>query len=165
LLNAGHETTTNLIGNGIDLLLRHPDAMRDLADHPEAIGTAVEEFLRMESSNQLGNRRAIADTRIGQVAMPAGTYVHLCIGAANRDPGQFPDPDRLDIRREPNRHLAFGFGIHTCAGNSLARMEAQVAIGQLLRRFRKIERAGPPVRGGRARFRGFLRYPVTVSAA
>jgi cytochrome P450 len=165
LLNAGHETTTNLIGNGVDLLLRHPDAMRDLAEHPEAIGTAVEEFLRMESSNQLGNRRAIVDTRIGRVAMPAGTYVHLCIGAANRDPGQFPDPDRLDIRREPNRHLAFGFGIHTCAGNSLARMEAQVAIGQLLRRFRSIERAGPPTRGGRARFRGFLRYPVTVSAA
>ncbi|MBX9826840.1 MAG: cytochrome P450 [Xanthobacteraceae bacterium] len=165
LLNAGHETTTNLIGNGIDLLLRHPEAMRDLAEHPEAIGTAVEEFLRMESSNQLGNRRAIADTRIGGVAMPAGTYVHLCIGAANRDPTQFPEPDRLDIRREPNRHLAFGFGIHTCAGNSLARMEAQVAIGQLLRRFRSIERAGPPTRGGRARFRGFLRYPVTVSVA
>ncbi|MBX9842439.1 MAG: cytochrome P450 [Xanthobacteraceae bacterium] len=165
LLNAGHETTTNLIGNGIDLLLRHPDAMRDLATHPEAIGTAAEEFLRMESSNQLGNRRAVTDTRIGGVAMPAGTYVHLCIGAANRDPAQFPDPDRLDLRREPNRHLAFGFGIHTCAGNSLARMEAQVAIGQLLRRFRSIERAGPPTRGGRARFRGFLRYPVTVSVA
>jgi cytochrome P450 len=165
LLNAGHETTTNLIGNGVDLLLRHTNALDDLAAHPEAIETAVEEFLRLESSNQLGNRRAIADTRIGDIAMPAGTYVHLCIGAANRDPGQFSDPNRLDIRREPNRHLAFGFGIHTCAGNSLARMEAQVAIGKLVRRFRTIERAGEPVRGGRARFRGFLRYPVTVSAA
>jgi cytochrome P450 len=164
LLNAGHETTTNLIGNGIDLLLRHPDVMRDLAAHPNTIDTAIEEFLRMESSNQLGNRRAAADTRIGDIAMPAGTYVHLCIGAANRDPEQFPDPDRLDIRRAPNRHLAFGFGIHTCAGNSLARMEAQVAIGKLVRRFRSIERAGEPVRGGRARFRGFLRYPVSVRA-
>jgi cytochrome P450 len=162
LLNAGHETTTNLIGNGVDLLLRFPDAMRELAAHPECIETAVEEFLRMESSNQLGNRRAAKDTRLGDVDMPAGAYVHLGIGAANRDPAQFPDPDRLDIRRSPNRHLAFGFGIHTCAGNSLARMEAQVAIGRLVARFGKIERAAPPVRGGRARFRGFLRYPVSA---
>jgi len=164
LLNAGHETTTNLIGNAVDLLLRHPDAMRDLAEHPETIETSIEEFLRMESSNQLGNRRAAADTRIGDIVMPAGTYVHLCIGAANRDPAQFRDPERLDIRRAPNRHLAFGFGIHTCAGNSLARMEAQVAIGRLVRRFKSIERAGDPVRGGRARFRGFMRYPVSVRA-
>jgi cytochrome P450 len=118
----------------------------------------------MESSNQFGNRQAAADTQIGGIAMPAGTYVHLSIGAANRDPAQFPEPDRLDIRRQPNRHLAFGFGIHTCAGNSLARMEAQVAIGKLVRRFKTIERAGEPVRGGRARFRGFTSYPVRVSA-
>jgi cytochrome P450 len=162
LLNAGHETTTNLIGNSVDLLIRHPDAMRDLAAHPEAIETAVEEFLRMESSNQLGNRQAAVDTAIAGIAIPAGTYVHLGIGAANRDPAQFPDPDRLDIRRQPNRHLAFGHGIHTCAGNSLARMEAQVGIGKLLARFKSIERAGDFVRGGRARFRGFSRYPVTV---
>jgi cytochrome P450 len=164
LLNAGHETTTNLIGNAVDLLLHHPDAMRDLAEHPETIETSIEEFLRMESSNQLGNRRSAVDTRLGDIVMPAGTYVHLCIGAANRDPAQFSDPERLDIRREPNRHLAFGFGIHTCAGNSLARMEAQVAIGRLVRRFKSIERAGDPVRGGRARFRGFMRYPVSVRA-
>ena len=163
LLNAGHETTTNLIGNGVDLLMRHPDAMRELAAKPELIDTAVEEFLRMESSNQLGNRRAATDTKIGDVNVPAGTYVHLCIGAANRDPAQFPDPERLDLARAPNRHLAFGFGIHTCAGNSLARMEAQVGIGKLVRRFESIERAGEPVRGGRARFRGFARYPVAVS--
>ena len=162
LLNAGHETTTNLIGNSVDLLLRHPDAMHDLAQHPETIDAAVEEFLRMESSNQLGNRRAAIDTRIGETAMPAGSYVHLCIGAANRDPDQFPDPDRCDIRRHPNRHLAFGFGIHTCAGNSLARMEAQVAIGKLVRRFKSIELAGPPTRGGRARFRGFRSLPAAI---
>jgi cytochrome P450 len=162
LLNAGHETTTNLIGNSVDLLLRHPEALRDLRAHPDAIDTAVEEFLRMESSNQLGNRRAAIDTELGGIAIPAGTYVHLCIGAANRDPAQFPDPDRLDLRREPNRHLAFGFGIHTCAGNSLARMEAEVAIGKLVRRFSRIEPAATPTRGGRARFRGFLRYPVAL---
>ena len=162
LLNAGHETTTNLIGNAVDLLIRHPDAMRDLRQHPEVIETAVEEFLRMESSNQLGNRRATKETALGGVAVAAGTYVHIGIGAANRDPAQFPDPDRLDLRREPNRHLAFGTGIHACAGMSLARMEAQVGIGRLIRRFARIEPVGAPVRGGRARFRGFTSYPVRV---
>ena len=162
LLNAGHETTTNLIGNSVHLLLQHPDAWRDLAAHPELIAGAVEEFLRMESSNQLGNRRATCDTEIGGTRIAANTYVHLCIGAANRDPSQFPDPDRLDIRRHPNRHLAFGLGIHTCAGNSLARMEAQVAIVKLVTRFKTIERVGDFVRGGRARFRGFLHYRVAV---
>ena len=162
ILNAGHETTTNLIGNGVDLLLRHPDAMRDLQKNPECIETAVEEFLRLESSNQLGNRRAAKDTMLAGVAIPRGTYVHIGIGAANRDPAQFPDPDRLDIRRHPNRHLAFGLGIHACAGMSLARMEAQVAISRLVRRFATIERAGDFRRGGRARFRGFLSYPVRL---
>jgi cytochrome P450 len=160
LLNAGHETTTNLIGNGIDLLLRHPAALAELRREPSLIAEAVEEFLRMESSNQLGNRRASRDTRLGGVAMPAGSYVHIGIGAANRDPAQFPDPDRLDLRRQPNRHLAFGTGIHACAGLSLARMEAEVAIGGFVRRFARIERDGDFVRGGRARFRGFLHYPV-----
>ena len=163
LLNAGHETTTNLIGNAVDLLIRHPDAMSDLRDHPDVIDTAVEEFLRMESSNQLGNRRAIKDTVLGGVDIASATYVHICIGAANRDPDQFADPDRLDIRRQPNRHLAFATGIHACAGMSLARMEAQVAIGRLLRRFAGIEPSGVPLRGGRARFRGFTSYPVRLS--
>ncbi len=163
ILNAGHETTTNLIGNGVDLLIRNPDAMRDLRANPDLIETAVEEFLRLESSNQLGNRRAATDTVLGGVAMPRGTFIHIGIGAANRDPAQFPDPDRLDIRRHPNRHLAFGTGIHACAGMSLARMEAQVAIGALVQRFATIERAGEFVRGGRARFRGFLRYPLRLS--
>src|SRR5262245_6645578 len=163
ILNAGHETTTNLIGNGVDLLIRHPDAMRDLREHPDCIETAVEEFLRLESSNQLGNRRAAKDTTLAGVAMARGTYIHIGIGAANRDPTQFPDPDRLDIRRHPNRHLAFGLGIHTCAGMSLARMEAQVASSRLVRRFATIERAGEIRRGGRARFRGILSYPLRLA--
>jgi cytochrome P450 len=162
LLNAGHETTTNLIGNSVHLLLQNPGAWRDLAAHPELIGSAVEEFLRMESSNQLGNRRATCETEIGGKRIPANAYVHLCIGAANRDPSQFPDPGRLDIRRHPNRHLAFGLGIHTCAGNSLARMEAQVAIQKLVTRFKTVGRVGNFVRSGRARFRGFLHYRVAV---
>lgn len=160
LLNAGHETTTNLIGNGIDLLLRHPDAWAELRREPALIESAVEEFLRLESSNQLGNRRARHDTVLAGTAMRAGSYVHIGIGAANRDPAQFADPERLDLRRHPNRHLAFATGIHACAGMSLARMEAEVAIGRLVRRFAAVERNGEPVRGGRARFRGFLRYPL-----
>jgi cytochrome P450 len=163
LLNAGHETTTNLIGNGIDLLLRHPEATKALRDDPALIETAVEEFLRMESSNQLGNRRAAKDTALGGIDIPAGAYVHIGIGAANRDPAQFVDPERLDLRRQPNRHLAFGTGIHACAGMSLARMEAQVAIGKFVRRFPDIALDGAFVRGGRARFRGFLHYPLRVA--
>jgi cytochrome P450 len=162
LLNAGHETTTNLIGNGVDLLIRHPDALQALRSDPSLIDSAVEECLRLESPVQLGNRRATADTVLGGVAMPAGTYVHIAIGAANRDPAQFSEPETIDIRRHPNRHFAFATGIHTCAGLSLARMEAKVAIGKLVQRFATIERAGEPVRGGRARFRGFLRYPMRV---
>lgn len=162
LLNAGHETTTNLIGNGVHALLENPGELTRLRENPALIETAVEEFLRYQSSNQLGNRRAIADVEIGGVAMPAGTLITLCIGAANRDPAQFPDPDRLDITRAPNRHLAFATGIHACAGMWLARMEGQVAIGRLVRRFPELRPAGPAVRGGRARFRGLAKFPVAV---
>ena len=162
LLNAGHETTTNLIGNGVEALFRFPDEHKRLRDDPELIISAVEEFLRFESSNQLGNRRTTVDTEVGGVAMPAGTYIHIAIGAANRDPAEFPDPDRLDITRAPNRHLAFGGGVHACAGMSLARMEGQVAIGKLVQRFPRLRPDGAPVRGGRARFRGFTSLPVAV---
>jgi hypothetical protein len=164
LLNAGHETTTNLIGNGVAALIDKPGELTRLRAQPSLIRPAVEEFLRYESSNQLGNRRLIEDAEVGGVAMQAGTLVTLGIGAANRDPLQFADPDRLDIGREPNRHLAFGAGPHICAGNSLARLEGQIAIGGLVRRFRTIEPAGPFTRGGRARFRGFAQYPIRVAA-
>ena len=162
ILNAGHETTTNLIGNGVDLLIRNPDAFVDLRANPELIESAVEEFLRVESSNQLGNRRAAADTTLGGVAMARGTYIHIGIGAANRDPAQFADPERLDIQAtpQPSSSRLGTAGIHACAGMSLARMETQVAIGRLVQRFGHLERAGPVARGGRARFRGFLQYPV-----
>ena len=136
--------------------------MRRLRENPGLIGTAVEEFLRFESSNQIGNRRLTADATLGGVRLAAGTYVHMSIGAANRDPAEFPDPDRLDVSRAPNRHLAFGAGVHACAGMSLARMEGRVAIGRLLARFPEIELAGTPERGGRARFRGFTSLPLAV---
>jgi cytochrome P450 len=163
LLNAGHETTTNLIGNGIAALLEHPGELQRLRDDPSLIKSAVEEFLRFESSNQLGNRRASEEVKIAGTRYPEGTLITLCIGAANRDPEEFPDPHRLDITRTPNRHLAFGSGMHACAGMSLARLEGQIAIGRLVRRFSRIERAGKFLRGGRARFRGFLSYPVHLS--
>lgn len=161
LLNAGHETTTNLIGNGIAALLENPQQLARLRADPTLIKSAVEEFLRYESSNQLGNRRAAEAVEIAGQSYAEGTLITLGIGAANRDPEEFPDPDRLDITRAPNRHLAFGSGMHACAGMTLARLEGQIAIGRLLARFPKIERAGPFIRGGRARFRGFLSYPVT----
>lgn len=163
LLNAGHETTTNLIGNGVEALFRFPGEMERLRENPDLIVSAVEEFLRFESSNQLGNRRTTVDTEAGGVPLAAGTYIHIGIGAANRDPSEFPDPDRLNITRTPNRHLAFGGGVHACAGMSLARMEGQVAIGKLVRRFPRLRPDGTPVRGGRARFRGFTSLPVAVN--
>ncbi len=162
LLNAGHETTTNLIGNGLELLIRFPGERARLLAEPGLIGTAIEEFLRYESSNQLGNRRAVAETEIGGVAVAAGTLLTLCIGAANRDPARFEEPDRLDVGRQPNRHLAFAGGPHMCAGMTLARLEGRIAIDAFLRRFPDYAPAGEAVRGGRARFRGFLSLPVRV---
>jgi cytochrome P450 len=162
LLNAGHETTTNLIGNGLELLIRFPAERARLLAEPGLITTAIEEFLRYESSNQLGNRRAVAETEIGGVAVTAGTLLTLCIGAANRDPARFEEPDRLDVGRQPNRHLAFAGGPHMCAGMTLARLEGRIAIDAFLRRFPDYAPAGEAVRGGRARFRGFLSLPVRV---
>ncbi|MCW5670220.1 MAG: cytochrome P450 [Hydrogenophaga sp.] len=174
LLNAGHETTTNLIGNGLISLQEFPEAraglLRDLqaaagdaAAEEAVLSRAVDEFLRFESSNQLGNRRAVQDTQVGGVDLPAGTLVTLCIGAANRDPAQFADPEVLNLAREGNKHLAFGFGIHQCAGLSLARLEGRIAIGRFLRRFPGYRLTEAPTRGGRARFRGFLRAPFAAA--
>jgi cytochrome P450 len=160
LLNAGHETTTNLIGNTVDALLRFPGELARLKADPGLIKSCVEEGLRFESSNQLGNRRLSADLEIGGEMLKAGTYIHIGIGAANRDPAQFPEPDRFDVAREPNRHFAFGSGVHMCLGAVLARLEGTIALGRLVARFDGLRRDGAYERGGRARFRGFNRYPV-----
>jgi cytochrome P450 len=162
LLNAGHETTTNLIGNGLVALSGHPTQKQRLLDNPDLIKSAVEEILRFESSNQLGNRMTTDRVELGGVIMDAGTPVTLCIGAANRDPDQFTDPENLDIGRSPNRHLAFGTGAHQCAGMALARLEGAIAMSRFLARFPRYVLNGAPVRGGRVRFRGFLRVPCTV---
>ena len=163
LLNAGHETTTNLIGNGLVALTEHPAEKRRLIEHPDMIKTAVEEMLRYESSNQLGNRMTVEEVQLGGLTLPAGTPITLCIGAANRDPAQFPDPERFDIGRTPNRHLAFATGAHQCAGMALARLEGAIAISRFLARFPHYALAGEPVRGGRVRFRGFLSVPCVTT--
>jgi cytochrome P450 len=163
ILNAGHETTTNLIGNALEIFIRFPDERRRLIENPDLTKSAVEEVLRFESSNQLGNRIVTEDTTVGGVPMPKGTLVTIGIGAANRDDEPFPDPDRFDAARNPTRHLAFGSGIHMCAGMSLARLEGRVAIERLLRRFPQYQPDGAPTRSRRARFRGFAALPVRLT--
>ena len=163
LLNAGHETTTNLIGNGLVALSGNPVQKKRLIENPDLIKTAVEEILRFESSNQLGNRMTTEHVDLGGITLSAGTPVTLCIGAANRDPKQFANPENLDIGRTPNRHLAFGTGAHQCAGMALARLEGAIAISRFLARFPGYILSGAPMRGGRVRFRGFLRVPCAVS--
>ncbi len=174
ILNAGHETTTNLIGNALVALQEWPAAKAQLlskvkrAAHgqkgPEAdLMVEIDEFLRFESSNQLGNRRALKACSVGGVDLPEGALLTLCIGAANRDPAQFEHPEQLDLQREHNRHLAFGFGIHQCAGLSLARLEGRIAVGRFLQRFPGYRLTSAPLRGGRARFRGFLKAPFAIT--
>ena len=164
LLNAGHETTTNLIGNGIRCLHEAPAQKQRLMEEPELIRTAIEEFLRYESSNQLGNRITTTETQIGGVVLTPHTQVTLCIAAANRDPAQFPDPDVLDIARHPNRHVAFGSGIHQCVGMGLGRLEGRVAIGRFLARFPSYRLTGPALRSRRVRFRGHVALPCDLLA-
>ena len=162
ILNAGHETTTNLIGNGLYNLLEWPDQRALLLANPKLIDTAVEEFLRFDSPVQLGNRVTTAPATVGGIDMPAGTFLTLAIASANRDPAAFPDPDRLDIARTANRHVAFASGVHVCVGLSIARMEGRVAIMRFLQRFPNYRLSAPAVRGNRARFRGFLTMPVKL---
>jgi cytochrome P450 len=162
LLNAGHETTTNLIGNGLVALSGNPAQKQRLIENPALIKTATEEILRFESSNQLGNRMTTEPVELGGVKLAEGTPVTLCIGAANRDPAQFTDPENLDVGRTPNRHLGFGTGAHQCAGMALARLEGAIAISRFLARFPRYALSAPPVRGGRVRFRGFLSVPCAV---
>ncbi|WP_170762955.1 cytochrome P450 [Ruegeria lacuscaerulensis] len=162
ILNAGHETTTNLIGNALELLDRHRDKRIELLTNPDLITTAVDEFLRFESPNQFGNRLTAEEVEFHGHTIPAGTDIHLCIGAANRDPRQFEKPDEMVLQRWPNKHHAFAGGPHTCVGLSLARMEGRVAISRFLGRFPNYQLTDEAQRGGRVRFRGFARLPARV---
>ncbi len=126
------------------------------------MSTNIDEFLRFEPSNQLSNRRALKASNIGGIGIAAGSLITLCIGAANRDPAVFAQPNTLLLERANNRHLAFGLGIHQCAGMSLSRLEGRIAIDRFLQRFPNYHLTGQPTRGGRTRFRGFLRAPIAV---
>jgi cytochrome P450 len=163
MLNAGHETTTNLIGNGLWALLHNPDELARLRADPSLVPSAIEEMLRYDGPIQLNNRRLTAPVEISDRTLPEGTFVTIGIGAANRDPAQFAEPERFDVARKPNRHLAFGHGDHVCVGLNVARMEGRIAFGRLLARFASIELAGAPERDRRVRFRGFRRLPVRVT--
>ncbi|BFU46069.1 cytochrome P450 family protein [Krasilnikovia sp. MM14-A1004] len=144
LIIAGHKTTANLIGNGTAALLTHPEQLRRLRDDPVLVTSAVEEFLRYEGSVDRGTFRVAAeDLELGGMHIPKGSFVHLSVAAADRDPSAFAEPDRFDITRSPNRHLAFGHGAHFCAGAPLARLEGQVAFSTLLRRLPELELAVP----------------------
>ncbi len=135
LFGAGHETTMNLIGNGLLALFRHPDQLAKLKADPTLIPNAIEEFLRFDGPVQMTARTALADLDIGGKTIAKGQQAILALTAANRDPAQFTDPDRFDITRKDNTHIAFSHGIHYCLGAPLARVEAQLAIATLLRRF------------------------------
>jgi cytochrome P450 len=160
LLNAGHETTTNLIGNGVHALLTQRSQYERLVAEPALLTTAVEELLRFESPLQLNNRVAAAPIELPGFSVPEGHFITLAIGAANRDPAMFEAPDRLDIARKPNLHLAFGHGAHACAGMNVARLEARIALAALARRLPALTLDGAAVRDMRVRFRGFQRLPV-----
>ena len=163
LLNAGHETTTNLIGNGVHALIKHRDQLELLAAKLQLVDYAVEELLRYESPLQLNNRLTTETMVIGDTTIPADSFLTLGVGAANRDPEHFEAPNQLNIGRSPNNHLAFGHGRHACSGMNVARLEGRIAFGRLATRFPAIDLVGKPKRDPRIRFRGFRYLPVVLN--
>jgi cytochrome P450 len=162
LLVAGHETTVNMITNGTLALLGHGQQLALLREQPELIQPAIEELLRWDSPVQLTARVATEDLDLGGHRVRQGESVLALLGAANRDPDQFADPDRLDLTRTPNPHLSFGRGIHFCLGAPLARLEAQIVIAGLVARFPKLRLAGEPERSPTVTLRGLTRLPLAV---
>ena len=159
LLNAGHETTTNLIANGIHMLLAHADQLAkfdtlDRQSNSRLVVSTVEEVLRYQSPNQLGNREVGHAVQISGQTLESGTQVVLGIGAANRDPQCFPEPQTFDIERSPNPHLAFAAGDHRCAGMALARIEARIALAELIHTLPRLRLSSEPAYRSRLRFRG-----------
>jgi cytochrome P450 len=169
LLVAGHETTVNLIGNGVLALLRNPEQMARLRRQPDLIGPAVEELLRYSGPLEMATERyAREDLGIAGATIPRGALVLAVLASANRDESQFAAPDELDLGREPNRHVAFGYGIHHCLGAPLARLEGRTAIGTLLQRFPRLRLDGDPASPTWRRglvLRGVDALPVTLARA
>jgi cytochrome P450 len=163
VLFAGHETTTHLLGNSANALLDHPDQLQRLRDNPALINPAVEEFLRYDGPSNAITRVVSADHEIGGKLLRSGDRVFAMVNAANRDPRRFDNPQGLDIARQPNRHLTFGFGLHFCLGAPLARLEAQLCFAGLIRRFGKIERAAGETEWiDSLAMRGLSRLPVQL---
>lgn len=162
LMTGGQETTTNLIGNGMLTLLRHPDELEKLKADPSLIPAAIEELLRYESPIQYTSRLAPDDVQMGGKTIRKGQAVFAMIGAANRDPERFPEPDRLDICRQDNRHLAFAWGPHFCFGAPLARLEGQIAFETMLHRMPNVSAEPSPVSWREnLGFRGLTSLPIT----
>ena len=164
MLNAGHETSTNMLSHGLNELINHKDEYKLLQKEPERIDTAVDEILRFQPPIQINNRRCLEKTKIGDVVVPQGTSVHMIIAGANRDPLQFFKPETFDISRSPNRHLSFGLGIHICAGINLARVEAKVAFQSLMSSFREINLLKEPEVANRIRFREIKEMQIEISS-
>ena len=165
LFSAGFETTTNLLGNGLLALLRHPDQLADWTLHPEIAPTAVEELLRFDSPVQFNLRAALEPADLAGEPIERGDRIVVLQGAANRDPAEFDRPEELDLRRSPNTPLSFGWGIHHCIGAALARLEGEIAFNALLERFDVIELSGeePQWRPGFT-LRGLQSFPLRVAA-
>ncbi|MCQ6276059.1 cytochrome P450 [Bacillus sp. V3B] len=162
LVIAGHETTVNLISNSILTLLKHPHQMKELKENPSLIENAVEEFLRYESPTQMTARVASEDIKIHETTIKKGDQVYILLGAANRDPNQFAHAHVLDITRNPNPHLAFGYGTHFCLGAPLARLEAQIAIQTLLQQMDNIQLASSDLPWRKLMgFRSLNELPIT----
>jgi cytochrome P450 len=163
VLFAGHETTTHLLSNSANALLDHPDQLQRLRDNPALINPAVEEFLRYDGPSNAITRVVSADHEIGGKLLRSGDRVFAMVNAANRDPRRFDNPQGLDIARQNNRHLTFGFGLHFCLGAPLARLEAQLCFAGLIRRFGKIERAAGETEWiDSLAMRGLSRLPVQL---
>ncbi|HKC27646.1 MAG TPA: cytochrome P450 [Jatrophihabitans sp.] len=165
LLNAGHEASVNVVGNGVTALLSHPDQLATLQRDSTLVPTAVEEFIRYDSPLQLFERTAVTDTRIDDVVVEQGTKIAALLGAANRDPAAFHDPDTFDVTRADNPHIGFGAGIHFCVGAPLARVELQASLATLLRRFPSLALAATPERRPEFVIRGVKSLPVTIKGA
>ena len=164
MLNAGHETSTNMLSHGLNELINNRDQYSLLQKEHRRIDTAVDEILRFQPPIQINNRRCLEKTILGDIIVPEGTSVHMIIAAANRDPSQFFEPEIFNISRSPNRHLSFGLGIHICAGINLARLEAKVAFQGLLSSFKEINLLKKPNIANRIRFREIKEMQVEVSS-